>query len=99
MQYISSFNDISQFDKIMAMIKQEPVTIQRQGQDAVIMVSPEEYRRITRNNVEDLLSFCDEVGTNAQAKGMTEEVLDDILSEYDEERRARYEYPDQPPAF
>lgn len=41
-----------------------------------MVISPDEYRRLNRLNVEEFLSFCDAAGAVAEQNGMTEAVLD-----------------------
>ncbi|MGC1644571.1 MAG: type II toxin-antitoxin system Phd/YefM family antitoxin [Candidatus Sulfotelmatobacter sp.] len=61
--------------------QREPVLIRRQNRDVAVIMSAEEYDRIRRINVEDFDKFCDRVGAEAERRGMTEEILADILKD------------------
>ena len=55
----------------------EPVVIQRQKRDVAVVLSMQEYERLTRLNVTEFQRFCDRVGAAAQAAGMSEDKLTD----------------------
>lgn len=61
--------------------QREPVLIRRQNRDVAVIMSAEEYDRIRRINAEDFDKFCDRVGAEAKRRGMTEEILADILKD------------------
>jgi antitoxin Phd len=61
----------------------EPVMIQRQKRDVAVVLSPQEYARLARLNVEEFQQFCDRIGTQAQAAGLTETKLDQLLASDD----------------
>jgi hypothetical protein len=46
-------------------------------------LSPEEYDRLRAINVGEFERFCDEVAERAAARGMTPELLQEILSDED----------------
>jgi len=57
------------------------VLIRRHDRDVAVIISAEEYERIRRINVEEFQKFCDRVGEEAVRRGMTEEILADILKD------------------
>jgi prevent-host-death family protein len=81
MKYVSSSSARNQLAKIIDMAQREPVVIQRQGRDAAILISPADYARITKNNIDDFLAFTNKIGKRAEEMGMNEDKLTEILSE------------------
>ena len=81
MQYVSSSEVRNQLGKMIDIAQHEPVVIQRQGRDVAILISPADYARITKNNVEDFLAFTDKIGKRAEEMGLTPDKLAEILSE------------------
>jgi hypothetical protein len=66
---------------ILANLPQEPVVIAQGEEEIAVLLSMNEYRKITAKNVQDFQVFCDLIGQKAQARGLTEEKLSEILSD------------------
>ncbi len=81
MKSVSATEAKQRFAAIIDDARREPVVVRRQNRDVAVIISPEEYQRIRRANVEELLKFCDRVGAEAARRGMTEEILADILKD------------------
>jgi len=69
------------FSTMLAASLREPVIIQRQKRDVAVVMSIEEYQRLVHLNVAEFQRFCDRVGHAAQSAGMTEDLLQDLLSD------------------
>lgn len=83
MRYVSATEAKQQFAAIIDKAQREPVTIRRQKRDVAVVLSAEEYARLTRTNVDAFNRFCDDVGAQAAAKGLTEDKLSELLARDD----------------
>lgn len=80
MIYLSA-NEVKQnFTEFLDQAQKEPVTIQGQDEDLVVVLSVSEYQRIKGLLKREFQEFCDQVGKEAEAKGMKEEKLNEILN-------------------
>lgn len=68
------------FGALIDTVQREPVTILKNGRPSAVVVSPEEYARMggSRQRITGLL---DELANEAQANGLTPEILASITNE------------------
>jgi prevent-host-death family protein len=69
--------------EIIEVARREPVVIQRQKRDVAVVMSMDEYERLVHLNVAEFQRFSDRVGAKAKEGGMTEDVLQELLSSED----------------
>ena len=69
------------FARLIETAGREPVVIRRQKRDVAVVLSMEEYERLTRLNVSEFQRFCDQVGERAAQAGMDEAALGELLGE------------------
>jgi prevent-host-death family protein len=81
MKVVSATEAKQRFAAIVDAAQREPIVVRRQNRDVAVIISAEEYERIRRSNVEEFDKFCDRVGAQAKRRGMTEEILADILKD------------------
>jgi hypothetical protein len=55
--------------------------IRKQNRDVAVIMSIEDYQRITRINIQEFQQFRDNIGKKAQKRGLTEEKLNELLSD------------------
>jgi prevent-host-death family protein len=61
--------------------QREPVLIRRQNRDVAVIMSAEEYDRIRGVNNAELKRLCQRVSEQAAARGLTDEILADLLKD------------------
>ena len=76
---ISATNAKQTFAKVLESVAREPVLIQKQKRDVAVILSIADYERLTRMNLQAFQRFCDQVGTKAEQRGLTEEKLAELL--------------------
>ena len=79
MRYIAATEAKQNFAAALDAVQRGPVVIRRQSRDQAVLISPQEYARLRGVAVADFQSFCDRVGEEAVAKGLTERKLTAIL--------------------
>jgi len=81
MRTVSATDAKQRLAALLDAAQREPVLIRRQNRDVAVIMSAEEYERIRKINVDEFQKFCDRVGAAAVKRGMTEEILADILKD------------------
>ena len=81
MKSVSATEAKQRFAALIDAAQREPVVIRRQNRDVAVILSAEEYERVRRANIDEFQKFCDRVGAEAARRGMTEEILADILKD------------------
>lgn len=79
MKQISANEAKQSLGKVIDAVQREPVVIQRYNRDAAVMLSVQDYERLTALNIEEFERFCDRVGRRAQKRGLTKSNLNSIL--------------------
>jgi prevent-host-death family protein len=80
MRYVSATEAKQGLAAVLDAAQREPVVIRRQQRDVAVVLSMQEYERLTALNVEEFQRFCDRIGERAKARGLTEEKLTEIFA-------------------
>jgi len=81
MQFVSDIEVNQAFAAVIDKVQREPVTIRQQNRDVAVIMSMEEYQRITRINIQEFKQFRENIGRKAQERGLTEDKLNKFLIE------------------
>ena len=80
MRYVSATEAKQALAAVLDAAQREPVVIRRQQRDVAVVLSMQDYERLTALNVEEFLRFCDRIGEQAKARSLTEQKLTEILA-------------------
>jgi prevent-host-death family protein len=81
MKTVSATDAKQRFAAVIDAAQREPVRIRRQNRDVAIVMSSEEYDRIRGANIEELDRLCERVSKQAAERGLTDEILADLLKD------------------
>lgn len=81
MQYISATDAKQRLAALLDAAQREPIVIRRQNRDVAVIMSPQEYDRLRAFNLAEFDRLCDQVSAAAQARGLTEAKLAEILAD------------------
>lgn len=71
------------FSAVLQACEREPVYIQKQKRDVAVVLSLQEYQRLTAAHLSEFQRFCDEAGQKAALQGMDEATLAQLLAQDD----------------
>lgn len=81
MRHVSATDAKQRLAALLDAVQREPVVIQRHERDVAVLLSAEEYERLSALNREEFERFCDRIGAEATARGLTGEKLAEILAD------------------
>ena len=81
MKAVSATDAKQRLAALLDAAQREPIVIRRQNRDVAVIMSAEEYERIRKSNVQRLEQLCERVSKQAAERGLTEEILADILKD------------------
>jgi prevent-host-death family protein len=83
MQYVSSTDARNNLSAMIDKVQREPLMIKKKGRDAAVIISPEDYEKLRRKNIEEFQVLCADIAKEARERGLTEEILNEILEDTD----------------
>ena len=79
MRHVTANEMQQKFLQVLEDAQQEPVVIEQQNNKTAVLLSMQEYSRLTADSVDVFENFCEKIGQEAKLKGMTETVLKEII--------------------
>jgi prevent-host-death family protein len=81
MKTVSATDAKQRLAALLDAAQREPIMIRRQNRDVAVIMSAEEYDRIRGANTAELKHLCERVSAQAAARGLTDEILADLLKD------------------
>ncbi len=81
MQTVSTTDMQNRLTSVLDMAQQEPVVIEREGLPALVLSSMQTFQEKNKKSREEFIALCDDMRETAMRNGMTEEILNEILSD------------------
>ena len=81
MKQISAREAKNQFGQFLDWAQQEPVRVTKRGRAVGVLLSEEQYQRLRGAAWEQLGTTLENMRDEAQAKGLTDEIMNDLLSD------------------
>jgi len=81
MRSVSATEAKQRFAAVIDAAQREPVRVRRQNRDVAVIMSPEQYDRMRGANVAELDRLCERVSKQAAERGLTDEILADLLQD------------------
>ena len=81
MKTVSATEAKQRLAALLDAAQREPVLIRRQNRDVAVIMSAEEYERIRGVSNDELDRLCERVSKQAAARGLTDEILADLLKD------------------
>ncbi len=79
MQTITATEAKNKLGRVIARAQREPIVIQNYNKDAAVIISPQDYERLTRLNLKEFQAFRENVADKAAKLGLTEDKLTELL--------------------
>lgn len=80
MTTVSATEAKQNFAALLDKAQREPVRIRRHQRDVAVLISAEEYEDLRKKRADDLIRFTRETSHYAAAQGMSDELLEELLS-------------------
>ncbi|MGF1609820.1 MAG: type II toxin-antitoxin system Phd/YefM family antitoxin [Kiloniellales bacterium] len=76
---MSAFEARNRFGQLLDAVQHEPVTVTRNGRPVAVLMSVNDYERMRGTACLRLPQTVEQMHREAQAKGLSEEMLDQLL--------------------
>jgi PHD/YefM family antitoxin component YafN of YafNO toxin-antitoxin module len=80
MRYTASDTD-AKLATLLETAQHEPVFIERDQKEVAVILSTRDYDRLSGKSLRTFNALCDQIAEEAAARGLTEEILEEILKD------------------
>ena len=80
MKYVSTKELGRAAASLVERVKLEPVTIREGEREVAVLLSVDEYQRLTQRDIDEFNRYCDLLGRRAAARGLTEAKIAELLA-------------------
>lgn len=81
METISSSDAKQNFGATLDAAQRHPVVIRKHNRDVAVLLSMTEYEKLRALNWQMFNSLADKIGADARARGLTDEILDELIAD------------------
>lgn len=81
MQIVSSSDARNHLSAYLDAAQREAVVIQKQGRNAAVLMSYDDFQRLTQSSTHQFQDICARISGKARMRGLTDDMVDAILSE------------------
>lgn len=81
MQFISATEAKQTFGAVLEAAQRQPVLIRKQSRDVAVLLSVQEFDKLRGLRVKAFNDIADGIAAKAAAKGMTDELCEQLLSD------------------
>jgi len=80
-QYFNATEAKQNFGAVLQAAQRAPVGIRSHNRDTAYIISPDDYEKLRQIKIAEFQAFCEDVAAKAAAKGLTPEILEQMLAE------------------
>ena len=81
MRYISATEAKQSLGAVIDGAQREPVVIRKQNRNVAVVLSMNDYERLTTSRIGEFKRFCDDIAERAKRRGLTEAALGELLAD------------------
>jgi len=81
MKSVAATDAKNRLGAILDEAQREPIVIRRQDRDIAVVLSMADYERLRSGNIQAFLELRNQVASEAVAKGLTDERLNELLAD------------------
>ena len=81
MTTVTALEAKNRFGKLLEMAQRGPVTITKNGRPSAVIISADEFEAYWKQKNQELLKHMDKMAASAKARGMTDEILAELLAD------------------